>query len=55
MSVQTVCGLVAKAKKKPEFIRDIHSKIDVKAKQTKAINSTVDRLVEKDEFIDNSE
>ena len=37
VTVQTVCRIVAKAKKKPEFIRDIFEKGDTAAAKAKAI------------------
>ena len=37
VSVQTVCILVAKAKKKPEFIREIHAKRDATESKSNSI------------------
>ena len=44
--------MVTKAKKKPEFLAEIHTKVDIWALKETAINKVIDRLIDEDAFID---
>ena len=53
VSISVIAQLISKAKKKPEFIREIHLKQDKAAAKEAAISKVVDKLVTDDAFIDN--
>jgi hypothetical protein len=52
VSMSTIGILVGKAKGKPEFLADIHSKEEAWSAKEAAITIAVDQLIEEDSFID---
>ena len=55
VSVPTVGILVGKARKKPEFLREISAKEDGKAAKRQAVGVVVEELIKEDAFIDSCE